>query len=73
MDAESLRAASALTSGAFLPIDQFDQLASVLPRPRGVPIETLPPEPLWNRWPVLVLLLVLLTVEWLLRQRNHML
>ncbi|MEZ6073029.1 MAG: VWA domain-containing protein [Pirellulales bacterium] len=73
MDAAALHAAAELTSGTFLPLDEFHHLANVLPPPQGVPIETLPPQPLWNRWPVLLLLVGLLTLEWLLRQCNHML
>ena len=38
-----------------------------------MPIETLPPVPLWNKWPVLLLFLCLLSGEWLLRRKKGML
>ena len=45
----------------------------IFPEGHPVPIETLPPLPLWNKWPVLLLFLGLLTGEWLLRKRKGML
>ena len=44
----------------------------ICPAARQVPVENLPPIPLWNRWPVLLLFLVLLIAEWLLRKRGGM-
>jgi hypothetical protein len=37
-----------------------------------VPYQTLPSLPLWNKWPLLLLFLVLLIGEWLLRKRGGM-
>ena len=37
-----------------------------------VPLDTDPPIPLWNTWPVLALFLLLLTVEWVFRKRKQM-
>jgi hypothetical protein len=51
------------TSGRFL---------EDLPKPEKVPLDTDPPIPLWNTWPVLTLFLVVLTAEWLLRKRKQM-
>jgi hypothetical protein len=34
-----------------------------------VPVETLPPAALWNRWPGLVLMLAALVAEWIGRKR----
>ena len=35
-----------------------------LPKPSKVPLDTDPPIPLWNTWPVLALFLSLITAEW---------
>ncbi|MGO9113194.1 MAG: hypothetical protein ACLP9L_28505 [Thermoguttaceae bacterium] len=43
-----------------------------LPEGLQVPVESLPPVPLWNRWPLLALVLGLLIGEWLLRKRQGM-
>ncbi len=43
-----------------------------LPAGQQVPIESLPPAPLWNKWPVLTLFIVLLITEWILRKRRGM-
>ena len=47
-------------------------LVEELPEGRQVPVETLPPRPLWNTWPVVALLLGLLIAEWLLRRTGGM-
>ena len=49
-----------------------DRLLGDLPPGRQVPIESLPPRPLWNKWPVLALFLGLLIAEWILRKRRGM-
>lgn len=69
MNAEGLREASEQTAGHYFPFAKSRQLASVLPKGHPVTIEPLPPHPLWNRWPVLVLLFGLFTAEWSLRRR----
>ncbi|MGA2031545.1 MAG: VWA domain-containing protein [Thermoguttaceae bacterium] len=72
MDAPAMREAAELTNGRFYTPATADRLLADLPEGRQVPIETLPPLPLWNRWPVLLLFLVLLIGEWLLRKRGGM-
>jgi hypothetical protein len=37
-----------------------------------VPLDTDPPIPLWNTWPVLALFLLVITAEWVLRKRKQM-
>jgi hypothetical protein len=44
-----------------------------LPTGRRVPLENLPPLPLWNRWWLLALFLACITGEWFLRKRKGML
>ena len=67
-----MRQAAALTNGKYYAIEDASRLPDDLPGGRQVPVENLPPVPLWNRWPVLLLFLVLLITEWLLRKRGGM-
>ena len=60
------------TKGRFYTLADADRLPADLPRGGRSPIETLPPVPLWNKWPVLLLFLVLLIGEWFLRKRGGM-
>lgn len=72
IDAADMRQAAALTNGKYYDIQDASRLPDDLPGGRQVPVENLPPFPLWNRWPVLLLFLVLLIAEWLLRKRGGM-
>jgi hypothetical protein len=72
MDAAALRQAAEMTKGRFYTFDNAERLLSDLPPGRQVPIESLPPKSLWNRWPVLLLFLGLLIGEWLLRKKGGM-
>lgn len=73
MDRGALIAATETTHGKFYTIDDVDRLTEDLPSGRRVPIENLPPLPLWNRWWLLSLFLVCITAEWVLRKRKGML
>lgn len=72
MDSSALQRAAQQTKGRFYTFETARRLLKDLPRGRQVPIESLPPKPLWNTWPVLLLFLVLLTAEWVLRKRGGM-
>ena len=72
VDAVEMRQAAERTNGAFYTFSNAHQLLSDLPEGRQVPIESLPPKPLWNTWPALVLFLVLLVTEWVLRKLGGM-
>jgi hypothetical protein len=72
MDAAAMRRAAEISGGRFYTFDAADRLLRDLPPGRPVPIESLPARPLWNRWPVLALLLGLLIAEWILRKRRGM-
>ncbi len=72
MDAAEMRQAADLTHGQYYTCADASKLVDKLPDGRQVPIENLPPVPLWNRWPVLLLFLTLLIGEWLLRKRGGM-
>ncbi len=70
-EAELVRAAT-VSGGKFHTAFDVDSLLSELPMPQMVPLDTDPPIPLWNTWPVLVLFLCLLVTEWVLRKRAQM-
>ncbi len=72
MDTAEMRRAAEVTGGRYYAFDAADRLVADLPTGRQVPIESLPPAPLWNRWPVLALFLVLIIAEWILRKRRGM-
>ncbi len=67
-----LTRASAASGGKFSRPEASDGLLKDLPKPQKVPLDTDPPIPLWNTWPVLILFLMLITVEWVLRKRKQM-
>lgn len=71
-DLAALRQAARQTGGKVYTLDGAARLPHDLPPGRQVPIEPLPPRPLWNQWPVLFVFLVLLTSEWILRKLGGM-
>jgi len=72
LDVAELARAAKRSHGAFY---QFPAgtLLDDLPAGRQVPVQTLPPQSLWNRWWVLALFLSLLVSEWVLRKRSGLL
>jgi hypothetical protein len=72
MNEADLIRASAATGGTYYTPMTIGSLISDLPRPSKVPLDTDPPIPLWNSWPLLVLFLILITTEWVLRKRKQM-
>jgi hypothetical protein len=72
MDAAEMRQAARQTGGQFYTFATAEELVDDLPPGRQVPLESLPPRPLWNRWPVLATFLLLLIGEWILRKRKDM-
>lgn len=73
MDVAELREAADETRGHFYHLNEVSRLLSDLPPGRRVPIESLPPEVLWNRWWMLAAFLGLAVGEWILRKRKGML
>jgi hypothetical protein len=61
-----------LTGGKFYTPFLTATLLADLPKPQKVPLDTDPPIPLWNTWPVLALFLLVITAEWVLRKRKQM-
>jgi len=72
VDTAALRLAARQTRGRFYTFATAAKLVGDLPEGCQVPVETLPPKPLWNRWPLLLLFLGLLITEWILRKRGGM-
>ncbi len=73
MDAAQLKQAADETRGHFYRLGEVDRLLDDLPPGQQVPIETLPPYSLWDRWWVLATFLGLIVGEWILRKRKGML
>ena len=69
--AELLRSAD-LSGGKFYTPLAADSLVKDLPEPSKILLDTDPPIPLWNTWPVLALFLSLITLEWVIRKRKQM-
>lgn len=69
----ALHTSSEQTGGQAVEVLDSDDLLERLPKGRQVPVETLPPIVLWNKWPVLMLFLTLIVGEWVLRKRKGML
>jgi hypothetical protein len=72
MDETAMREAAKITGGRYYDFQTVGKLFTDLPPGHQVPIESLPPIPLWNKWPLLLVFLVLLIAEWLLRKRGGM-
>jgi hypothetical protein len=72
MNASELIRAAEATKGKFYTPLTADSLLKDLPKPANVRLDTDPPIPLWNTWPVLSVFLGLLTAEWVFRKRKQM-
>jgi hypothetical protein len=72
MNSSELIRAAELTKGKFYTPLVADALVGDLPKPEMILLDTDPPIPLWNTWPVLALFLALLTLEWVFRKRKQM-
>ncbi|MCA9241679.1 MAG: hypothetical protein KDA37_15820, partial [Planctomycetales bacterium] len=72
-DTAAMQAAARRTGGAYLNIDEAKNLLELIPPPQRVPIESLPPVELWNRWWMLAGITGCLVTEWILRKRKAML
>ncbi len=72
MNEPELIKVAAATGGKFYSPLVADALLKDLPKPSPVPLDTDPPIPLWNTWPVLALFLLVITAEWVIRKRKQM-
>ncbi|MDW8077519.1 MAG: hypothetical protein RMJ16_01400 [Thermoguttaceae bacterium] len=71
-DIQAMRQAAEMTGGLVLRPWEISRLPELLPRGQSLPLEALPPWPLWNSWPILLLFVILLSVEWILRKTAGM-
>ncbi len=72
MNRAELARASEISGGKFYTPLAAGSLIDDLPEPSKVLLDTDPPIPLWNTWPVLAVFLALITSEWILRKRKQM-
>ncbi|MBX9654317.1 VWA domain-containing protein [bacterium] len=72
MNEPELKIAADVTGGKYHRINDARSLLSHLPAGRKVALHTDPPVELWNKWPVLILVVTLLGIEWILRKRRSM-
>lgn len=73
MNKTELERAASQTKGRFFTFATVDTLADRIPPGRPVPVESLPPYPIWNKWPLLGLFVLLIVTEWILRKLKGML
>jgi hypothetical protein len=72
-DLADLRQAAQESGGRFYTFVTAGRLLDEMPRSRRVRVESLAPVPLWNSWPIALLLVGLLTLEWVYRRRSGLL
>ncbi len=68
MDSREMARAAERTKGRYYTFQTASHLLADLPEGHEVPLENLPPVPLWNTWPVMLMLVALLIAEWVLRK-----
>jgi hypothetical protein len=73
LDVAELKAAANQTKGRYYTLATADRLLDDLPEGRQVPIESLEPVVLWNKWPLVFVFVGLLVTEWIVRKRNGLL
>jgi hypothetical protein len=74
MNHAELTSASDATQGKFYNLVSADQVLDDLPTGVRVSLSSpLPPLLIWNKWFIFSLIMMLLTSEWLLRKRKHLL
>ncbi|MDB5353297.1 MAG: putative rane protein [Planctomycetota bacterium] len=72
MNEPELRRATAATGGKFYTVQTLGTLLDDLPEPQKVPLDTDPPIPIWDTWPILLLFLAVAAMEWVFRKRKQM-
>ena len=74
MDYQEMTKAAAVTNGEFFTLANADKVLEVIPQGgRTLFSSPVPPTLLWNQWWVLVLIVLLITSEWVLRKMKHLL
>ncbi|MCA9053833.1 MAG: hypothetical protein KDA75_08345, partial [Planctomycetaceae bacterium] len=69
---QDLQQAARISHGAFHSFADADRVPGNLPRGRSIKLAESRPIPLWNRWEPLLLLIGLLSAEWMLRKRARL-
>jgi uncharacterized membrane protein len=74
MDYQEMTKAAATSNGRFFTLANADKVLEVIP-PGVYPLisSPVPPTLLWNQWWVFVLIVLLITSEWVLRKMKHLL
>jgi hypothetical protein len=74
MDYQEMTKAAVVTNGEFFTLANADKVLEVIPQGgRTLFVSPVPPTLLWNQWWVLVLIVLLITSEWVLRKMKHLL
>jgi hypothetical protein len=73
MDVNELKRAAEQSKGRYYTISDASKLLKELPEGRQVPVESLEPIVLWNKWPLVLVFLGLIVSEWVLRKRKGLL
>ncbi len=73
MNRNDLEKAAKTTRGKFYTYGEANLLVDQLPEGRSVALENMPPYEIWNRWPFLLGITLLLCTEWIVRKRQSML
>ena len=63
---------AAAGGGASITLDQLDELFRRIQDAKAAFTKKTEPESLWDRWPVLAMLLLMLSAEWIIRRRGGM-
>jgi uncharacterized membrane protein len=69
LDRAQLTKTASITRGQFYTLSNVDQLPDDMPKGKPVPIRSEDPIRIWNRWEILVLFTLLISVEWVMRKR----
>ena len=73
IDSNDLALAARRANGKLFTMDEIDSLTAELPVGQPVRVEALPPQSLWNLWPLPLAFLMVLSCEWVLRRRAGLL
>lgn len=74
LDRDALETLSARSAGGrYLHVDEVDQLAELIPSKVTTLVISGQPTSIWDRWWTMLALVLLLTTEWFIRKRVHLL
>ena len=71
-DPALMKRIAAAGGGASITLDQLDELPGRIQDAKAAFTKKTEPESLWDRWPVLAMLLLMLSAEWIIRRRGGM-